>query len=957
MRLLKITYLTLAVIAVSLCGMGNPATAADVDVRLSTREAWVGTPVVLQLAISNATDYEQPTIPAIDGCDIRANGTPSQGSQTTIINGRRSQSRSVVMLYLITPRRAGEFEIPPFSFSVDGRSVTTEKQRFVATKSETGNLLFVAVKGGKDQVFVGQSLELTLQIWIKPFHDTEKNITLSEANMWQMISAQTSWGSFLERMQELAANNQRPGGQEVLRDDGQGTERSYYLYEITTTVYPKRSGKIDADDVQLVIDYPTALGKAPDPFAGFFADSGAGGSSGLSQLMGNDFFSSSFGNRLAVTSTRPITGDAKVDSTEVQPVPTTGRPADYRGAVGRYNIVTQATPTAVNAGDSITLNIGIEGTGPMELVQAPPLSELPFLTADFKVADQSLAGFVQDTTKLFSTTIRPRHEGITQIPAIPFSFFDPDTGHYETAMSDPISITVEKSESLSLDAIVGKQRSNAGSPPDVPLASRQIGPEFTNDSSVAALLPQSPTSFGAWWWFFVIAPPLVWLTTGLIRHRTIIWELLPRFRSPKSCCLAAFEHAQESADLVTALTQYIGSRTRQTCTTPAVAIGALRTSGMTQFAIEIEAFFQRCGQSHFNDAPLQSLIETRKEAREHLERIESLVSCMRKSQVRRPIRTATSQVSKPRKISRASQRFSLLLIASVVASAAGNLNAAAETQPVTNLKQGMPDRIEFSTSQRQTLLTEAGDLYTRGTAVEKTDAAEAMDLFTAAAQKYQLLVDSGLHNARLYRNLGNAYLHSNQLGRSIANYERATQLDADDRQLAVNLEFANSLVESGEPQSNNATSPTVEDALSLAMIMQKLRSCNMLLINFIGMRTIIWTLVITSVGFWSLQIMRVAGYRFSLWRFAFGPLLLLTMSLTSAVLASTQPPRIASGIIVADRATLRSGDGELFAPIFSLDSSQGHRVQILTTRGDWTQVITSDAHVGWLPTLEIEQLE
>lgn len=105
MRLLKITYLTLAVIAVSLCGMGNPATAADVDVRLSTREAWVGTPVVLQLAISNATDYEQPTIPAIDGCDIRANGTPSQSSQTTIINGRRSQSRSVVMLYLITPPR------------------------------------------------------------------------------------------------------------------------------------------------------------------------------------------------------------------------------------------------------------------------------------------------------------------------------------------------------------------------------------------------------------------------------------------------------------------------------------------------------------------------------------------------------------------------------------------------------------------------------------------------------------------------------------------------------------------------------------------------------------------------------------------------------------------------------------------------------------------------------------
>lgn len=181
-----------------------------------------------------------------------------------------------------------------------------------------------------------------------------------------------------------------------------------------------------------------------------------------------------------------------------------------------------------------------------------------------------------------------------------------------------------------------------------------------------------------------------------------------------------------------------------------------------------------------------------------------------------------------------------------------------------------------------------------------------MDLFTAAAQKYQLLVDSGLHNARLYRNLGNAYLHSNQLGRSIANYERATQLDPDDRQLAVNLEFANSLVQSAEPQSNNATSPTVEDALSLPLIMQKIRSCNMLLINMIGMHTIIWTLVITSVGFWSLQIMRVAGYRFPVWRFGLGPLLLLTTSLTSAALASTQPPRVENGIIVAHSTTLRA---------------------------------------------------
>jgi hypothetical protein len=92
--------------------------------------------------------------------------------------------------------------------------------------------------------------------------------------MWQMISEQTSWGSFLDRIRELAANNQHPRGEEVLRDNGQGSESSYYRYEITATVYPKRAGKIEADDVQIVVNYPTELGIARDPFADFFETAG-----------------------------------------------------------------------------------------------------------------------------------------------------------------------------------------------------------------------------------------------------------------------------------------------------------------------------------------------------------------------------------------------------------------------------------------------------------------------------------------------------------------------------------------------------------------------------------------------------------------------------------------------------------------------------------------------------------
>ena len=151
-----------------------------------------------------------------------------------------------------------------------------------------------------------------------------------------------------------------------------------------------------------------------------------------------------------ITKFRPIVGRAELASVKVKPVPTKGRPDDYRGAVGRYVIATQAGQVAVKAGDPIELKIGIRGTGPMELVQAPPLAIMDEVTRDFKVSDAPLPGFVQGDQKVFTTTLRPRNENVTEIPAIALTFFNPSTGEYETSYSDPIAIQVEPAEVLAL---------------------------------------------------------------------------------------------------------------------------------------------------------------------------------------------------------------------------------------------------------------------------------------------------------------------------------------------------------------------------------------------------------------------------------------------------------------------------------------------------------------------------
>ena len=58
----------------------------------------------------------------------------------------------------------------------------------------------------------------------------------------------------------------------------------------------------------------------------------------------------------------------------------------------------------------------------------------------------------------------------------------------------------------------------------------------------------------------------------------------------------------------------------------AEAIGSLRTSGMTQSAIDVEAFFQRCEHLQFSGSSQQSPTDCRKEAREQVERaLDSLI--------------------------------------------------------------------------------------------------------------------------------------------------------------------------------------------------------------------------------------------------------------------------------------------------------------------------------------------
>ncbi len=902
----------------------------DVAIGISSREAWVGSPIVLQIRITNAIKYKLPQTFEIDGCDVRSAGSPSQSSQITIINGRRSESRSITQQYLITPRRAGTFQVPELDINVAGEVRKTQPIPFVATKSETGDLLFVEIEGDKEKVYVGEPLKLKLKLWIKPFADRERQMKLKEGQMWQMISQQTSWGTFTERLEELAENGQRPGGKTVLRKDSDGRQREYYLYEIDATVYPDRPGKIDASDLQIVVNYPQALGRSRDPFESFFGGGPLGGRSRIQDMMGDDFFASPFGRRLTVSKARPIVAEVSVDSTEVVAVPTANRPSDYRGAVGKYQIIAEAETTKVSAGDPIALRIGVVGDGPMELVQAPPLHEIENLTSDFQVSDQSLAGFVQDETKVFLTSIRPRNENVKQIPPIPFSFFNPTTESYETAYTKPISIDVEKAEALDMNSIVsdiaggGSDNTNDALEGRSTAARALLKLNLQNDYSLSLASSSDPKSFRGWW-CSALVPPLCWLVIAIAK---ILPPMLGRLQSLKSKTVRKINAAHEGVEVAEALRAFIADRSNSDCPTLQHAAGKLRACNAYGLAAEFELLVVKlCETKHgIEHADSEdTLQDLRCESLIMLDTIDSVFDTTRQ------LPSAKSDPSTRNRLNRSATTS----IAIFVFLGFASCGWAAEALTYETL---------------QAILKEANSTYQAAEKIVQSQPAEAKQMFETAAQRYNLLVEQGVRNDSLFLNLGNAWYQCDETAKAILNYHRALWINGDNSIARQNLNvIEQTRAEDGELKSGDAND--FKMSLGYFNHPQKLIAD---VVSFVGHQTIRIGFAVSSVLFWVLVTIKTLRPRTKALSWCIIPLALAFGTGVCCYQISQSENDLA--VFVSNEITLKSGDGGEFQTEAKVESASGIVVQLLGQRADWAKVRLPDDRIGWVPKSTVEKV-
>lgn len=127
----------------------------------------------------------------------------------------------------------------------------------------------------------------------------------------------------------------------------------------------------------------------------------------------------------------------------VKPLPTEGRPQDFSGAVGDFQVTARAEDANIVSNQPFTLKIRFEGRGNAKLIEMPPFQPPEGLELYDTQKDSKF--FRTGTSyKDFSVLLIPRREGEFTIPSIAVSIFDPQTKKYISKATDPVRILVRQ---------------------------------------------------------------------------------------------------------------------------------------------------------------------------------------------------------------------------------------------------------------------------------------------------------------------------------------------------------------------------------------------------------------------------------------------------------------------------------------------------------------------------------
>ena len=548
--------------------VGAQALAQQVSIEMPQSQGYVGVPMRLVVVFENMQTPANPTLPEIEGFTIRRMPGEQTSSRTSFINGKVTSSSTVAITFILTPIREGVFEIPPLLFEADGKNFQSTSRTVTVRQPPTGGALKIEIDGTDGNVYLGQPIDVTLRVFIEAFTDPTLGITLEAGDMISLLHSESTFGIFADAIQEGQVSVQRVQG-----TTDAGIPTTFYVLGVQATTWPETTGMFAMDPISILMNYPISL----------------------SREQGLGFFDR---NTLKVSQSHLISASGQMPTIEVLPLPNNNKPAWFSGAIGTYDFRMVAEPTHVKVGEPITLTMRVTDrtSGPINLdfLSAPLLDRVSSLTDQFRVPDTPLGGTVDGRTKTFTQSIRPRNSSTSEIPPLPMTSYDPDSGTYKTVWTNPIPISVDAVATVSVDDLVGhaglqEQRAEQSNLTEV------VGGILANYAGNNLLASQAVS----------LSPLLsVLIASGPIMFTFALCVLVYRKRGVSSsmCKKDAVRHATLSIKQAASMQ---GEQQAQSISS------ALRMLQHTQdeYASEILTLLQRCDATQFGGVPDSSLAE------------------------------------------------------------------------------------------------------------------------------------------------------------------------------------------------------------------------------------------------------------------------------------------------------------------------------------------------------------
>ena len=397
----------------------HAADGVQLSARTNTDEVALDGTISWIVTASISSRGEQPKLSLPDFKDFDVvNQSQSEDASFTFVNGSPTFRRTTIITVRLAPRREGQLTIEPARLAHDGRTYSTQPisiralapGQHPAPKSRAqpppradrfdddvttdpfhdahpnSHDLVLRASVDRERPFVGQQVTYSLYLLARD--------NVNGINTLQLPRLDGFWTEEIEVPRDLVAEPRIIDGVPY---------RTYLLRR--RALFPLRAGRLEVDSAEVEV------------------------------LTG-------FGLLFSRSSTRRSSQPVSID---VQPLPTSGKPADFdAGNVGSWTLTASVEPMPVAAGQPVTFKLVAQGRGNVRNLALPKLGQIPGLrsydvtSSDKEFIEQGQVG----GTRTLEQLLVPERTGEIEIPSLSMAMFDPSQKAYRTLRTDPIKLDV-----------------------------------------------------------------------------------------------------------------------------------------------------------------------------------------------------------------------------------------------------------------------------------------------------------------------------------------------------------------------------------------------------------------------------------------------------------------------------------------------------------------------------------